>query len=129
VIKEKLGWADDVLRVEEVPSHGPGNILLIEIQSEHITEVFAGFGQRGVLAETIAEAVAYGVRDYLAAGVPVGEHLADQLLIPMALAGSGSFVTSGVTRHTQTNIQIISRFLPVHLSTEKLERGVRITFS
>ena len=127
VIKEKLGWSDELLHPEEVPSNGPGNVLLIEIESDRITEVFTGFGQKGVLAETIAEAVAYQVRAYLAAGVPVGEHLADQLLIPMAMAGSGSFVTSGVTRHTQTNIEIISRFLPVRFALDKIEQAVRVT--
>jgi RNA 3'-terminal phosphate cyclase (ATP) len=126
VIKAKLGWAEESLRLEQVPSNGPGNVLLLELVSEHITEVFAGFGQRGVLAETIADAVAYEVRDYLAAGVPVGEHLADQLLIPIALAGGGSFVTSRITQHTQTNIEIISRFLPAHFQVEKLDQGVRV---
>jgi len=53
------------------------------------------------------------VRAYLAAGVPVGSHLADQLLVPMALAGGGSFLTQHPTAHTRTNVEIIEKFLPL----------------
>jgi RNA 3'-terminal phosphate cyclase (ATP) len=35
-----------------------------------------------------------------------------QLLIPMALAGGGSFLTTKPTMHTTTNAEVIKRFLP-----------------
>src|SRR4029079_11392433 len=90
-----------------------GNILMLELASEHITEVFTGFGIRGGQSEAVAdEALAQDKRD-LAAGVPVGSFLADQLLLPMALAGGGSFSTLPLTRHSQTNIDIIQKFLSI----------------
>jgi RNA 3'-terminal phosphate cyclase (ATP) len=55
---------------------------------------------------------------YLAADVPVGEHLADQLLIPLALAGGGSFRTLPLSSHGRTNAVIIARFLPVRICME-----------
>lgn len=45
--------------------------------------------------------------------VPVGPHLADQLLLPMALAGGGAFLTQHPTAHSRTNVEIIEKFLPV----------------
>ena len=45
--------------------------------------------------------------------MPVGRHLADQLLLPMALAGGGKFRTLSPTKHTTTNAQIIGRFIDV----------------
>ena len=117
-----MGWPRECLHVEEVESNGPGNALILELAFEHITEVFTGFGERGVLAETVAEDVIQAVREYLASGVPVGEHLADQLLIPLALAGSGSFLTGKLSRHTRTNIDIIARFLPAHFRTHSKDR-------
>lgn len=93
---------------------GPGNVVLIEIESEHATEIFTGFGQHGIRAEVVAEKVAREVRRYLAAGVPVGEHLADQLLVLMATAG-GRFRTVAPSRHTTTNIEVIKTFLPVEI--------------
>ncbi len=61
------------------------------------------------------------VRAYLAAGVPVGPHLADQMLLPMALAGGGAFLTQSPTAHSRTNVEIIEKFLP--LSFELKEEG------
>ncbi len=59
---------------------------MIEIASEHVTEVFTGFGELGVRAEAVARSAVDEARAYLAANVPVGQHLADQLLVPLALS-------------------------------------------
>jgi RNA 3'-terminal phosphate cyclase (ATP) len=95
-----------------------GGRLTVEIgapgaltQSEHVTEVFTGFGQVGVRAEAVAEQAVQEAQHYLAADVPVGPHLADQLLLPLALAGGGSFRTMPLTRHATTNIAVIGQFL------------------
>lgn len=114
VIAEKMGWADESLQAESVAnSVCPGNVLLVELESDGLTEVFTGFGERGVLAERVAGKVVDELREYLVSNAPVGEHLADQLLLPMALAGGGSFRTLKISRHAQTNIEIIGKFLPV----------------
>lgn len=113
-IGQRLGWEADRLQAEEVSdASGPGNVLTVEIESAHVTEVFTGFGERGVPAERVAEGVANEVSHYLAAGVPVGAHLADQLLVPLALAGAGRFKTLAPSLHTRTNIEVIQRFVPV----------------
>jgi RNA 3'-terminal phosphate cyclase (ATP) len=112
VIEQKMSWNKDWLRVETVDnSRGPGNTVSIEIESEHVTEVFTGFGERGVTAEAVAEQAVQSARRYLASGAAVGEYLADQLLVPMALAGGGSFTTVPLTRHSTTNIEVIKKFL------------------
>jgi len=120
---DDLSWPRECGIIEEVDSAGPGNVVLIEIHCEHVTEVFAGFGQRGVPAEKVAGAAAREARDYLGAGVPVGEHLADQLLLPLALAGGGRFRTLQPTLHTTTNIATLRQFLDVGISTEPIEDG------
>jgi RNA 3'-terminal phosphate cyclase (ATP) len=103
-------------------SASPGNVLLVECSSADVTEVFAGFGQRGVRAEQVARDVARDVQRYLRAVVPVGPYLADQLLLPMALAGGGAFRTVEPTLHTLTNIEVIQRFLPVHIWRQQESR-------
>lgn len=122
VVGEKMGWSDEQLRVET--SHNalsPGNVLTIEIESEHLTEVITGMGQRGVRAERVAEEAVEEAQRYLTSGAPVGEHLADQLLIPMALAvGGGSYVTCPPSLHTTTNSQVIQKFLDVEISTSQV---------
>jgi RNA 3'-terminal phosphate cyclase (ATP) len=48
----------------------------------------------------------------------VGDCLADQLLLPLALAGGGAFTTVGLTRHSATNIAVIRTFLDVAVTAE-----------
>jgi RNA 3'-terminal phosphate cyclase (ATP) len=61
----------------------------------------------------------------LASAAPVGVHLADQLLLPMALAGSGVFHTLSITDHTRTNMTLIEQFLSVKFSVADVKPGIR----
>lgn len=118
-VRRGLGWPADAARAEEVSSPGPGNAVLAEIQAEHVTEVFIGFGERGVPAEKVAAGVVREARRWLEAGVPVSEHLADQLLLPLALAGGGQFRSLAPSGHTQTNAATIQKFLDVAVAFEQ----------
>ena len=120
----KLGLSTKETTVEEVQSPGPGNVVVVELEREHVTEVFTGFGQKGVSAEKVASGVAREAKRYLDAGVPVGEHLADQLLLPLALAGGGRYRTTAPTLHTTTNVETIREFLDVTIEVEELEKQV-----
>ncbi len=125
VVRERLGWEEGALLVEEATSSsGPGNVLSLEIESEQVTEVFTGFGERGVSAERVASETVKAAQEYLAANVPVGRYLADQLLLPMALAGGGSFRTLSPSRHTSTNIDVMRQFLPVEVTMLKEDGNV-----
>ena len=118
VIPQRLGWSGAELAVEEIAdAHGMGNVLTLEVECEHVTEVFTAFGERGVRAESVAEGAAREAQAYLAApGVPVGAHLADQLLVPMAMAGAGRFRTLEPTLHTRTNAEVVEKFLDVKVT-------------
>jgi RNA 3'-terminal phosphate cyclase (ATP) len=123
-VEKMLGWTGDQLQIRQLPdAWGPGNLLTLEIHSEHVTEVFTGFGMKGVTAEAVAENAIQQAKRYLAAGVPVGVCLADQLLLPMAIAGGGSFLTLAPSRHTLTNIEVIARFLPVRFDIDEVGNG------
>ncbi len=129
-VAEQLGWPRDSLRAETVESPGPGNALMLDLEAEHVTEVYCAFGQRGVLAEQVAADAVAAVARYLAAGVPVGEHLADQLLLPLALAGRGAFRTLAPSGHTLTNLAMLQQFVPLFVETEPLgEDDWRITLA
>ena len=124
-IGERLSFDQECLHVEEIKnSRGPGNVLIVELECEHITEIFTGFGMRGVRAEQVAERTAKEVQEYLAADVPVGKYLADQLLVPMALAGGGRFRTLFPTAHTMTVIEILKQFLDVKITVAQIDRNV-----
>lgn len=124
VVREKLGWDESWLQVEQLKDAvGPGNILSIEVESEALTEVFTGFGQRGVSAEAVGDRTVRQVREYLKANVPVWNHLADQLLVPMAVSGRGSFCTGPLSRHSTTNINVIQSFVSTSIETTVDEAG------
>jgi len=100
-------------------SPGPGNIVLIEIESDAVTEVFCSFGRLGVSAENVAQDAVREARAYLVSRAVAGEHLTDQLMLPMALAGAGSFTAMKLSRHARTNQSVIERFLPVRFDVEE----------
>lgn len=102
---------------------GPGNVLMIVFNHEHCCEVFTGFGEKGVPAETVADRAAKEARRYRDSNAAVGEHLADQLVLPIALAGRGSFTTTTLSSHLHTNLEVIGKFLPVSIRQKEAAGG------
>lgn len=129
VIGEELGWSEDCLQAHTLrDSFGPGNAVSIFIESEFVTDVFTTFGQKGVRAESVAHDAAKQARRYINSGAAVGEHLADQLLMPLAAGDGGSFTTTPLSSHALTNIDVIRRFVSVRIETEQVSNGiVRVT--
>lgn len=113
ILHAMLAMRPDALEVVEVPEEdaaGPGNAVVALLEFERATEVFAGFGERGVPAEEVAAGAARRALAWLESGAPAGPHLTDQLLLPMALAG-GCLVTSERTSHALTQSELIPRFV------------------
>jgi RNA 3'-terminal phosphate cyclase (ATP) len=120
-----LGWSAEQLLTPGVRrDEGPGNALMATLSHEHVTEVFTGFGAKGVRAEQVALGVVSQVRAFQDSRAAVGPHLADQWALPLALAvaGSGrpaSYSISELTAHAATNFETIERFLPVRFDTRQ----------
>lgn len=120
-----LELADAEAEAHTVKADGPGNIAFVTLAFEHISEIFTGFGTIGVTAEQIARTIVQDIGKYLKSDAAVGPHLADQLLLPMALAGGGRFTTTRPTPHTLTNIAVIRKFLPVQISVTDLSPATK----
>jgi RNA 3'-terminal phosphate cyclase (ATP) len=128
VLADKLELGESVGLPEVIaPGCGPGNVVMVELRSEAVTEVVSAFGEPRIRAEAVALRAANQARRYLLSPAPVGEHLADQLLLPIAMAGQGSFRTLPLSAHSLTAIEVIQRFLPVRLRvTEEAPTHVRV---
>lgn len=106
-----------------VPSFGPGNAVYVSLRFEHVTEVVTVVGERGRSAEDVASEAAQIAEEFLQqrSACPVSSHLADQLLLPLALFGGGSFRTDAATllsdAHFSSNMDVIHAFLGVGLIT------------
>ena len=111
------------VRLERVEgSPGPGNALWIETVHESGVSLFAAFGQKGKRAETVAREALKAARKHEKADrAAVEPHLADQVVLYMALRRAGRFTTSAKTKHLETNLAVIERFLPVRFTVEEIE--------
>jgi RNA 3'-terminal phosphate cyclase (ATP) len=127
MIGKRLKWSQDELFIRGLANDaGPGNAVTITVEHANVTEVFTGFGERGVRAEEVASKAVDEARVYIAASTAVGEHLADQLLLPMALGQGGSFTTHIVTEHLRSNASIIETFTPRRVTIDALAEGFAV---
>lgn len=110
-LRAELGLVPSEVAFRQVAAEGVGNALWVTVRHANVTEVFVGLGEKRVTAQNVALRVAREVQRHLATDAPVGAHLADQLAIPLALAGEGSFRTVEPTLHTRTQLELIPRFL------------------
>lgn len=127
-----LGWQGEALRTPVArQNEGPGNALLATLAYEHVCEVFTRFGAKGVSAEQVAHGLAQEVRDHLDSEAALGPHLADQWVLPLALAvwkrgRVAAYTCSSLTPHALSNFEVIQRFLPVRIATAPDARGWRV---
>ena len=128
VIGRTLGWSQEQLLLRVCRTTWVrATRVTITLEHENVTEVFTGFGEKGVRAEAVAGQAAAEARAYLSAVAPVGEHLADQLLLPMALGDGGCFVTGTATPHLRSNVAVIERFTRRRIAIEPVADGFAIT--
>ncbi|MFK7959053.1 MAG: RNA 3'-terminal phosphate cyclase [Phycisphaerales bacterium] len=128
LVRELTGWSRELVQsinVDEA-SNGPGNAVRLELQREHVTEIFTGLGRRGRRGDDVVRSVVEAYRRHLVRSVPVGPHLADQLMLPLAVAGGGAFRTGPLTKHSQTNIDVIERFLDVRFAVQEDASGTTV---
>jgi RNA 3'-terminal phosphate cyclase (ATP) len=121
LVRQLMSIPDDQCFIRGLSSdQGPGNALLITLGHEHATEVACAFGEKGTSAESVAKQAVGAARRYTASGGAVGEYLADQLLLPIALCGQGAMKVTTLSRHALTNAEVVQKFLPldIHTTTE-----------
>jgi RNA 3'-terminal phosphate cyclase (ATP) len=98
---------------------GPGAGIFLFAEYEHAVAGFTAYGRKGVPSEQVAEAGCKQLLTHHSSGAPVDPHLADQLVLPMALAeGESRLVTSQVTQHLLTNSWAVRQFLDCEVKIE-----------
>lgn len=123
-VGEALGWTREQLRTPPVrQNEGPGNALMLTLRCEHVAEVVTAFGERGLTAERVAAMAVQELQAYRSQRGALGPHLADQWMLPLALAVArsgvaGSFTCTELTGHAKTNLETIAAFLPLRFETE-----------
>ncbi|TCI03991.1 RNA 3'-terminal phosphate cyclase [Corallincola luteus] len=119
--KKALGWQEASSEIRTVMTPGPGNSFQLCIDGESHRHLFEVVGELGVSAERVAKRAVGRVNKFVHAQAAVEEHLADQLLLPMVLAGNSSFTTTKPSLHTVTNIDVIRQILGVKIKVEQID--------
>lgn len=102
------------IAIEPLPAHSQGTVLLLLAEFEQSQACFFALGERHKKAEQVANEAVDELAAFLHTDGAIDPWLADQLLLPLALAGAPSlFRTSKVTLHLLTNAEVIRHFLPV----------------
>ncbi len=120
-ISKRCGWSTAELRSENVKCLGSGNILSLRLHYEKHSEVTEYVGKVGLSAERVARNAVRNMRRYQSNGAVVGEHLADQLMLPMAIGEGGVFRSLKPSLHSTTNRDVIHLFIDRRFKFEELD--------
>jgi RNA 3'-terminal phosphate cyclase (ATP) len=91
----------------------PGVCLELVADFGVLSAGFVSIGRRGKPAEELAAEAVGSLTDFLSSGASVDMHLADQLVLPLALTpGPSRFATERITSHLLTVIELVGAFMP-----------------
>jgi RNA 3'-terminal phosphate cyclase (ATP) len=101
----------------EVRSRGPGAFVTVWAEFEQGFGHGTAMGARGVKIETVVEHAIDAFLPWFKSEATVDPFLADQILLPAAIAESPTtYTTSRVTQRLITMAWVIKQFLPIHIT-------------
>jgi RNA 3'-terminal phosphate cyclase (ATP) len=109
----------------DLPSPGTGAAVVLVTRCEGGLAGFSAIGERGKPMEKVATQPCEEFMAWWKNGAACDEHLADQLVLPAALArGESRWSTSQVTEHLRTVVWVVRQFLPVEATIEDQPNGL-----
>jgi len=110
---------------ETLISEAPGTVLQLHgLFSSGQRLVCSALGKKGESAEEVADIACREFLELLDTECNVDSHLADQLLLPLALASEdGEYVAPTMTVDLDESAAIVNAFLPGRIELETLESG------
>ena len=121
----------DAERADYVRSFSVGTAVLVRADYEGCRLGASALGKRGKPAEKVGAEAAREMKSLMGvrqdgAGACLDEHMADQILPYLALAGGESAVrVAAVTDHCRTNIWVIEKFLPARFEVDESQGLIR----
>ena len=101
---------------------GPGAGIVLTAVYKYARAGFTGLGEPGKPAETVADDAVDALHAHHTHGAPVDSYLADQLLLPMALAdGRSRFRATRLTSHVRTQAALIQEMVDVSIELDAAE--------
>jgi RNA 3'-terminal phosphate cyclase (ATP) len=107
--------------IADKPSYGPGAAVLLIATCDGGLGGFSALGARGKRMEIVSEEACQEFREWWKTGAACDEHLADQLVLPLALAaGESRWSMPVISEHLRTVLWVTQQFLPI---TATLQEG------
>jgi len=105
----------------------PGAGIFLTAQYENSLAGFGALGRVGLPAEKVAEIACEELLDFHQTGAPIDIHLADQLLLPAALASQESqYRVAEITTHLTTNAWVIEQFGLARVTVDEVDKVVAV---
>jgi len=117
----------EVEALDRARATGTGGGIVMWARSASTVLGAGRVAERGIRAETLGAAVGEELAADIAAGATLDRHAADQLLVYLALAKGGSYLTRSLTTHARTAMWLIERFLPVRFDVSSKGELVRVS--
>jgi RNA 3'-terminal phosphate cyclase (ATP) len=115
------------IEIVNAPSLGTGTLVFLISRFDGGSAGVTSLGQKGKRAEKVADDACSKLFQFVASDAAVDEHLADQLVLYMALSkGRSSIITERITTHLKTNIWLVEQFLPVTFHVDEIEGSVSV---
>jgi RNA 3'-phosphate cyclase len=111
-LKDKGYKANIDIQYSHTMSSGCGIVLWAQFKNNSSCPVITGsdkLGERGVTSEEIGKKAAKKLVDRIRCSAPVDEHLADNLILLLAIAG-GKIKTEKISNHTMSAIYVAEKF-------------------
>ncbi len=109
----------DAERADYVRAYSVGTAVLVRADYANCRLGASALGRRGKPAEKVGAEAARALKRQMSTGACLDEHMADQVLPYLALAGGESAAkVAAVTDHCRTNMWVIEQFLPVRFEVE-----------
>ncbi len=124
-LQRLTGWDSEVdIELQRFASPGRGSMLLLLARYEYSQFCCYALGERGKPAEQVADEAVDQLQSYANSDGAIDHYLADQLILPLALAdGISRLRTARISSHLMTNAVIVQHFLPVRIELRGREGG------
>jgi RNA 3'-terminal phosphate cyclase (ATP) len=121
-IQQTIGQTLNETTITEITeASGPGNVIMLKATYGSITYVFTAFGMKGKKAEAVAMEVCHGFRQFQDSEAALDEHLANQMVLYLALRKGGTLSVPAISKHTATNLEVIKLFLDRTITVEQVK--------
>lgn len=119
-LKKLVGFPGVKIESHLTKGRSTGAGIVLAAECSHSVIGSSALGEKGVRAEVLGENCASDLVETMDSGATVDEHMLDQIIPYMALAGPGCIVLAEeMTGHAETNLWVTEKFLGTRFSKSK----------